>query len=470
MSTDHFDLIVIGAGPGGYVAALRAAQLGQKVAVIERRATLGGVCLNEGCIPSKALLDSSELLAQARNDFASHGIEIEAPRLNLPRMLARKEEVVAKLCSGIAGLFKQAKIHSVQGTARLLPATAAPHQVAVTGSGGETQTLAARRVLLATGSRSIELADLPWDGDQVVFAREALNFAAAPKHLLVVGGGYIGLELGSVWRRLGAEVTVVEMLPRLLPLNDRQGAELLQRRLEQAGMKIRLETRVIGLNREGEELRVQLQKGETQEEVLCDKVLVAVGRRPETEGLGLEEAGIALDARGRVQVDDDFQTSLAGVYAIGDLIPGPMLAHKASAEGVACVERLAGQASSVDYALIPGVIYTAPELAAVGQSEEQLSAAKIPFSSGKAHFLANGRARALGETDGFVKVLAAPKSGRILGVHIIGPRASELIAEAAAVMAFEGSVHDLALICHAHPTLAEVIKEAALAAVGEALH
>ena len=471
MSNDLFDLIVIGAGPGGYVAALHAAQLGQKVAVIERRATLGGVCLNEGCIPSKALLDSSELMALARDNFASHGIEIEPPRLNLPRMLARKEEVVAKLCSGIAGLFKQAKIHSVQGTARLLPATAAgSHQVEVTAAGGKTQTLTAQRVLLATGSRSIELADLPWDGEQVVFAREALSFAAVPKHLLVVGGGYIGLELGSVWRRLGAEVTVVEMLPRLLPLNDRQGAELLQRRLEEAGMKIRLETRVTGLHRKGEELRVQLQKGETTEELVCDKVLVAVGRRPETEGLGLEEAGIALDDRGRVKVDDDFQTSLAGVYAIGDLLPGPMLAHKASAEGIAFAERLAGQASSVDYALIPGVIYTDPEFAAVGQTEEQLSAAGIPFSSGKAHFLANGRARALGETDGFVKILATPGSGRILGVHIIGPRASELIAEAAALMAFEGSVHDLALICHAHPTLAETIKEAALAAVGSALH
>lgn len=471
MSTDLFDLIVIGAGPGGYVAALRAAQLGQKVAVIERRVTFGGVCLNEGCIPSKALLDSSELLAQARDHFANHGIEIEAPRLNLPRMLARKEEVVAKLCSGIAGLFKQAKIHSVEGTARLLPATAAGvHQVAVTAAGGESQTLKAQRVLLATGSRSIELADLPCDGDQVVSAREALNFAAVPKHLLVVGGGYIGLELGSVWRRLGAEVTVVEMLPRLLPMNDRQGAELLHRRLEKSGMKILLETRVTGLKRKGEELRVQLQKGETAEEMLCDKVLVAVGRRPEIEGLGLEEAGIALDARGRVQVDADFQTSRAGVYAIGDLIPGPMLAHKASAEGTVFAERLAGQASSVAYALIPGVIYTAPELAAVGQTEEQLSAAGIPFNSGKAHFLANGRARALGETDGFVKVLAAPESGRILGVHIIGPRASELIAEAAAIMAFEGSVHDLALICHAHPTLAEVIKEAALAAGGAALH
>jgi dihydrolipoamide dehydrogenase len=471
MSNDLFDLIVIGAGPGGYVAALRAAQLGQKVAVIERRATLGGVCLNEGCIPSKALLDSSELLAQARDNFASHGIEIAAPRLNLPRMLERKDEVVAKLCSGIAGLFKQAKIHSVQGSARLLPASAGgAHQVEVTATDGGIQTLAARRVLLATGSRSIELADLPCDGEQVVTAREALNFGAVPKHLLIVGGGYIGLELGSVWRRLGAEVTVVEMLPRLLPLNDRQGAELLQRRLEKSGMKILLETRVIGLNREGEALRVQLQRGETAEDVLCDKVLVAVGRRPETEGLGLKEAGIVLDARGRVKVDEDFQTSWAGVYAIGDLIPGPMLAHKASAEGVACVERLAGQASSVDYALIPGVIYTEPELAAVGQTEEQLSAAKIPFKSGKAHFLANGRARALGETDGFVKVLAAPGSGRILGVHIIGPRASELIAEAAAVMAFEGSVHDLTLICHAHPTLAETIKEAALAAAGEGLH
>ena len=471
MTTDQFDLIVIGAGPGGYVAALRAARLGHKVAVVERRATLGGVCLNEGCIPSKALLDSSELLALAREDFATHGIEIETPRLNLPQMLQRKDEVVAKLCSGIAGMFKQAKIVSVLGTGRLLPPSGEGlHQVEVRDAEVTSQTLRGKRVLLATGSRAMELPDLPCDGEYVVTAREALDFTAVPKHLLVVGGGYIGLELGSVWRRLGAEVTVAEMLPRLLPLNDAQGAELLQRRLKKSGMTILLETRVTGLSREGSELKVQLQGREKQEELVCDKVLVAVGRRPWTEGLGLEEAGVTLDSKGRVQVDADFQTSLPGVYAIGDLIPGPMLAHKASAEAVAFAERLAGQASSVDYANIPGVIYTWPELASVGRTEEQLKEDGIPFSSGKAHFAANGRARALGETDGFAKILAAPGSGRILGVHIIGPRASELIAEAAAVMAFEGSVQDLALICHAHPTLAEVIHEAALAAAGGALH
>jgi dihydrolipoamide dehydrogenase len=471
MSTDPFDLIVIGAGPGGYVAALRAAQFGQKVAVVERRATFGGVCLNEGCIPSKALLDSSELLALARDGFAEHGIEIAPPKLNLARMQQRKEELVAKLCGGIAALFKQARITAIQGSARLLPAQAdQPHRVAVKGEEGEEQTLQGTRVLLATGSRAAELKELPCDGEMVVTAREALAFESVPKHLLVVGGGYIGLELGSVWRRLGAEVTVAEMLPRLLPFNDRQGAELLARSLKKSGMKILLETRVRGLRREGEELRVELQRGEKQEELVCDRVLVAVGRRPCTDGLGLEEAGVALDERGRVRVDADFQTSLPGVYALGDLTPGPMLAHKASAEGVAFAERLAGQESRVNYPLIPGVIYTWPELAAVGQTEEQLKEAGTPFTSGKAHFAANGRARALGETDGFVKVLAAPASGRILGVHIIGPRASELIAEAAAVMAFGGSVQDLALICHAHPTLAEVIKEAALAAGGEALH
>lgn len=471
MSNDPFDLIVIGAGPGGYVAALRAARLGQKVAVVERRATFGGVCLNEGCIPSKALLDSSELLALAREDFAAHGIEIEPPRLNLSRMLQRKEEVVAKLCSGIAGMFKQAKIVSFEGSGKLRPPQAdSLHQVEVQGADGEGRTLSAKRVLLATGSRAMELPDLPCDGVDVVTAREALGFAAVPKHLLVVGGGYIGLELGSVWRRLGAEVTVAEMLPRLLPFNDAQGAELLQRRLKKSGMNILLDTRVTGLSRDGSDLKVQLQRGERQEELVCDKVLVAIGRRPWTEGLGLEEAGVKLDERGRVKVDADFQTSLSGVYAVGDLIPGPMLAHKASAEGVAFAERLAGQASRVDYGNIPGVIYTWPELAAVGRTEEQLKEAGIPFNSGKAHFAANGRARAMAETDGFVKVLAAPQSGRILGVHIIGPRASELIAEAAAVMAFEGSVQDLALICHAHPTLAEVIQEAALAAAGGGLH
>ncbi len=471
MSNETYDLIVIGAGPGGYVAALRAAALGQKVAVVERRATLGGVCLNEGCIPSKALLDSSELLAQARDEFADHGIEIEPPRLHLGRMLERKQEVIGKLASGIAGMFKQGKIASLQGEGRLLPpAQGEPLRVEVKSAAGSGRTLQGQRVLLATGSRAMELPGLPCDGEGVVTAREALAFERVPKHLLVVGGGYIGLELGSVWRRLGAEVTVAEMLPRLLPFNDRQGAELLQRRLKKSGIKILLETRVEGVEQDGEELRVQLSKGEERQELVCDKVLVAIGRRPWTEGLGLEEAGVRLDERGRVAVDADFRTSLPGVYAIGDLIAGPMLAHKASAEAVAFVERLEGKKSAVEYGIIPGVIYTWPELAGVGQTEEQLQAAGIPFQAGKAHFAANGRARAMGETDGFVKILAAPDSGRILGVHIIGPRASELIAEAAAVMAFEGSVQDLALICHAHPTLAEVIHEAALAAAGGALH
>lgn len=463
---NEFDLVIIGGGPGGYVAALRGAQLGMTVAVVEKRDALGGTCLNEGCIPSKALLDSSEYFAMARDHFERHGILVEPPRLDLARMMKRKDDVILRLTRGIASLFKQRGIRLLTGSGRLVAAGGTP-QVAVTTAAGE-ELLTGRQVLLATGSEAVAIPGLPFDGERIGHARHALGYDRVPAHLVVIGGGYIGLELGSVWLRLGAKVTVVEMLDTLLPNTDQEVAKTLLKSLEKQGMTILAGTRVAGAAAAGEGLELTLE-GKHPQVLACDRVLVAAGRRPCIEGLGLEEAGVRLEG-GRVAVDEDYRTSCPGVYAIGDLIHGPMLAHKAMEEGVACVERLHGELPAVDYALIPGVVYTQPEAAAVGQSEEQLKAAGIPYRVGRFPFLASGRARALDETEGFVKVLADPQSGRLLGVHILGPRASELIAEAAAVMAFSGSVADVAAIVHAHPTLAEAFKEAALGAAGLAVH
>lgn len=463
---NEFDLVIIGGGPGGYVAALRGAQLGMTVAVVEKREALGGTCLNEGCIPSKALLDSSEYFAMARDHFERHGILVEPPRLDLARMMKRKDDVILRLTRGIASLFKQRGIRLVTGSGRLVAAGGTP-QVAVTTAAGE-ELLTGRQVLLATGSEAVAIPGLPFDGERIGHARHALCYDRVPAHLVVIGGGYIGLELGSVWLRLGAKVTVVEMLDTLLPNTDQEVARILLKSLEKQGMTILAGTRVAGAVNGENGLELTLE-GKHPQVLACDRVLVAAGRRPCTEGLGLEEAGVRLEG-GRIAVDADYRTSCPGVYALGDLIHGPMLAHKAMEEGVACVERLHGELPVVDYALIPGVVYTQPEAAAVGQSEEQLKAAGIPYRVGKFPFLASGRARALDETEGFVKVLADPQNGRLLGVHILGPRASELIAEAAAVMAFSGSVADVAAIVHAHPTLAEAFKEAALGAAGQAVH
>lgn len=482
-----YDLIIIGAGPGGYVAAIRATQLGMKVVVVEKRAALGGVCLSEGCIPSKALLDSSELFALARDRFSLHGIAIDPPRLDLDAMLLRKDDVVNKLTDGIAYLFKKNKIERLHGTAVLRGANAAgQHQVEVTpaalpsGSGGQQGlldpapqpivVLVAPRVILATGSEAAGLPGIPFDGKVVVSAREALSFDRVPEHLVVAGGGFIGLELGSVWRRLGAQVTVMEMLPQILPNMDRQAADTLYRTLRKQGIQFKLGTRITGVRRIGAKAIVQFNSGTGSEEVDCDTVLVAVGRRPLTADLGLEEIAVALDESGRVVVDDSYQSSVPGIYAVGDLVAGPMLAHKASEEGVACVERIAGMASKVEYEFIPGVVYTWPEAAGVGGTEEQLKAAGIPYRSGRFNFAALGRARCMDETEGFVKILAHLESDRVLGVHIVGPRASDLISEAATVMSFGGTARDIALICHAHPTLPEAIREAALDVHKEAIH
>jgi dihydrolipoamide dehydrogenase len=478
----RYDLIVIGAGPGGYVAAIRASQLGMKVAVVEKRTTLGGVCLNEGCIPSKTLLDSSELFAVARDRFALHGIAIDPPRLDLDAMMLRKDDVVKKLTDGIAYLFKKNEIDRIHGSAtlkgrddagqhRVEVAPAAPQgQQELLAAAPEAITIQAPRVILATGSEAAGLPGIPFDGQVVVSAREALSFTALPEHIIVAGGGYIGLELGSVWRRLGARVTVMEMLPQILPTMDRQAADALYRSLRKQGIQFKLATRITAVRRIGSKAIVQFNAGNGSEEIDCDRVLVAVGRRPLTEGLGLEELGVGLDEKGRVIVDGNYQSTVAGIYAIGDLVPGPMLAHKASEEGLACAERMAGKATAVEYEYIPGVVYTWPEASCVGGTEEQLKETGIPYRVGRFNFSALGRARCMDETEGFVKILAHAETDRVLGVHIVGPRASDLIAEAVAVMTFGGTARDIALTCHAHPTLPEAIREAALDVHKEAIH
>lgn len=474
MSEETYDLIVIGAGPGGYVAAIRATRLGMKTALVEKRATPGGVCLNEGCIPSKALLDSSELFVQARDSFARHGIVIPEPALDLPAMMSRKLGVVRKLTEGVAFLLKKNGVTVVNGTARLAGSGGdGLHLVEVAPADEATDEktlLRASRVLLATGSEATSLPGIPFDGQVVVSAREALAFDRLPEHLVVAGGGFIGLELGSVWRRLGARVTVMEMLPRILPNMDRQTADLIYRALRKQGIEFKLETRISSVRRVGSKALVQYNAGTGIEEIDCDRLLVAVGRRPVTAGFGLEELGIELDEGGRVVVDAGYMTAVPGIYAIGDLVAGPMLAHKASEEGVACVERMAGRHSVVEYEYIPGVCYTWPEAAMVGRTEEQLKEAGVPYRVGRFNFIGNGRARCMDESEGFVKLLAHAETDRLLGAHIVGPRASELIATAVTVMEFGGTSRDIALTCFAHPTLAEVFKEAALDLHQEAIH
>jgi dihydrolipoamide dehydrogenase len=456
---DRYDLVVIGAGPGGYVAAIRAAQLGMKVAVVDKRPALGGTCLNIGCIPSKALLDSSELYAQAKQHFAQHGIGVGSLALDLKAMLARKDKVVKGLTEGVASLFKKHKITSHTGTARV----AAPGKVAVKLASGET-TLETKSILLAAGSEPAALAALPFDGKRIVSSTEALAFEKVPAQLLVVGGGYIGLELGSVWSRLGSKVTVLEFLPRLLPLTDGEVAKALHRSLEKQGLVFHLDTKVTGATVANDQVTVKATSGGKEVQFTGDRVLVSVGRRPYTAGLGLKEAGVNVEERsGRVPVDENFQTNVAGIYAIGDLIEGPMLAHKAGDDGVACVERLAGKKTHVNYDTVPSVIYTWPEVAAVGMTEEQLKEKKVEYRASKFPFLANARARCMNESEGFVKILADARTDRVLGVHIFGPRASDMIAEAVTVLEFSGSAEDIARICHAHPTLSEAVREAALA-------
>jgi dihydrolipoamide dehydrogenase len=463
-----YDLLVIGTGPGGYVAAIRAAQLGMRVACVDKRAALGGTCLNIGCIPSKALLDSSELYHLAQAKFGRHGIKVGSLDLDLSAMQARKDQVVKALTDGIRFLFRKNKIDALTGSARL----SSPTTVVVRSAEGTDTTVEAAHILLATGSEPAALPSLAFDGRTIVGSTEALAFERVPEHLVVVGAGYIGLELGSVWKRLGARVTVIEFLPRIVPAADVELGGLLQKSLAKQGLEFQLETKVTSARVEDGRATVTATAKDGQTlTYTCDRVLVAIGRKPYTVGLGLVEAGVKTDAKsGRVIVDGHFRTSVPTISAIGDLIEGPMLAHKAEDEGMACAEILAGKAGHVNYETIPSVIYTWPELASVGLTEEQVRERGLPFKVGKFPFIANGRARAMDETEGLVKILAHGQTDRVLGVHILGPRASDMIAEAVAVMEFAGSAEDIARTSHAHPTLSEAVREAALTVDQRAIH
>ncbi len=461
------DLIVIGTGPGGYVCAIRAAQLGLKVAVVEKRATHGGTCANVGCIPSKALLHATECFEEAAHGFAAMGINVK-PELDLQKMLAFKDEGVAGNVAGVAFLFKKNKVDVVHGTGRITGAG----KVEVALAAGGTQALEAKNIVIATGSDVARLPGVTIDERTIVSSTGALTLPKVPGKLLVVGAGVIGLELGSVWRRLGAEVQVVEYLDRILPGMDLDVAKSFQRILQKQGFAFKLSTKVTKVEAAGEAHRVTVEPaaGGAPEVLDADVVLVAIGRTPYTEGLGLDDVGIARDQRGRIEVDAHFRTSAPGIYAIGDVIRGPMLAHKAGDEGIAVAEIIAGQSGHMNYDVIPGVIYTTPEVGTVGKTEEELKAAGIDYRVGKFPFTANGRAKVTRAAEGFAKVLADAKTDRILGVHIVGPQAGELIAEAAVIMEFGGAAEDLARTCHAHPTLAEAIKEAALAVDKRAIH
>ena len=458
-----FDVIVIGAGPGGYVCAIRAAQLGMKVACVEKRATLGGTCLNIGCIPSKALLQSSENFAAAAHDFAAHGVMIEGVKLDLARMQARKAEVVSANVKGVEFLFRKNKVTWLKGEGKV----AAPGRVAVGDTVYET-----KHIVIATGSESMPLRGVEVDEKRIVTSTGALELGTVPGHLVVIGGGVIGLELGSVWARLGAKVTVVEFLDTILPTMDREVSRGFERILAKQGFTFRLGTKVTSAKADdkGVDLTLEPAAGGKAETLRADVVLLAIGRRPYTAGLGLEAAGVALDERGQVKTDAHWATSVPGIYAVGDVIAGPMLAHKAEEEGVALAERLAGQAGHVNYEAIPGVVYTWPEVASVGRTEEQLKAEGVAYTVGKFPFTANGRARAMGDTDGFVKLLADKKTDRLLGAHIVGPDAGTILAELVTAIEFGASAEDVARTCHAHPSLSEAIKEAALAVGGRALH
>ena len=462
-----YDLVVIGTGPGGYVCAIRAAQLGMKVAVVEKRATHGGTCLNVGCIPSKALLHASELYEEAGHGFADMGINV-APSLDLGKMLGFKDEGIKGNVDGVAYLLKKNKIDPFHGVGKILAAG----QVQVTSDAGETQVLETKNIVIATGSDVARLPGIEIDEKTVVSSTGALELPTVPKKLLVIGAGVIGLELGSVWRRLGSEVLVVEFLDRIIPGMDGEVAKQFQRVLQKQGMKFKLGSKVTGVapSANGHTVTIEPAAGGDAETVEADVVLVCIGRVPYTDGLGLEEAGVQMDDRRRVAVDEHLQTSVPGIYAIGDVIAGPMLAHKAEDEGIAIAERLAGQAGHVNYDVIPNVIYTSPEVASVGKTEEELKDAGISYTVGKFPFTANGRAKVNRTTDGFVKVLADAATDRVLGVHMVGPHVGELIAEAAVIMEFGGSAEDLARTCHAHPTLTEAVKEAALAVDKRAIH
>ncbi|HBF31055.1 dihydrolipoyl dehydrogenase [Rhizobium sp.] len=465
-----YDLVVIGSGPGGYVCAIKAAQLGMKVAVVEKRATYGGTCLNVGCIPSKALLHASEMFHQAAHGMADLGVEVGAPTLNLPKMMAHKDATVKANVEGVSFLFKKNKIDGVIGTGKIVAAG----KVSVTNDKGEEQILETKNIVIATGSDVAGIPGVAVDIDEkiIVSSTGGIALDKVPGKMIVVGGGVIGLELGSVWARLGAKVTVVEYLDTILGGMDGEVSKQFQRMLVKQGMEFNLGAKVTAVEKSGAGAKVTFEpaKGGEATVLEADVVLVATGRKPYTTGLGLETVGVALDNRGRVEIDNHFQTNVAGIYAIGDVVKGPMLAHKAEDEGVALAEILSGQHGHVNYDVIPGVVYTQPEVASVGKTEEELKAAGVAYKAGKFPFTANGRARAMNATDGFVKVLADKDTDRVLGVHIIGFGAGEMIHEAAVLMEFGGSSEDLGRTCHAHPTMSEAVKEAALATFAKPIH
>ncbi|ESR24052.1 dihydrolipoyl dehydrogenase [Lutibaculum baratangense] len=462
-----YDVIVIGSGPGGYVCAIRAAQLGLKTAVVEKMKTFGGTCLNVGCIPSKALLAASELFEEVSH-LDGFGIEVGKPTVNLEKMLGHKSETVDANVQGVAYLFKKNKITSHQGTGRIV----GKGKVEVTDENGKTETIEGKNIVVATGSDVARLPGIEIDEERIVSSTGALSLNKVPKKLLVVGAGVIGLELGSVWRRLGAEVMVVEFLDRILPGMDNEVAKQFQRLLQKQGIAFKLGSKVTGVETKGETLKASVEpaKGGDAETIEADVVLVSIGRVPYTEGLGLKEAGVETDERGRVKTDGHYRTNVDGIWAIGDVITGPMLAHKAEDEGVAVAEIIAGQAGHVNYDAIPNIIYTMPEVASIGKTEEQLKDAGVEYNVGKFPFSASGRARAMRATDGFVKVLADKKTDRVLGAHIVGPSAGELIQEFAVLIEFGGSAEDLARTCHGHPTLSEAVREAALGVAKRSIH
>ncbi|MBP1097437.1 dihydrolipoyl dehydrogenase [Bradyrhizobium diazoefficiens] len=462
-----YDLVVIGTGPGGYVCAVRAAQLGMKVAVVEKNATLGGTCLNVGCMPSKALLHASEMFEEAAHSFAKMGVSVSAPKLELPAMMNFKQQGIDGNVKGVEFLMKKNKIDVLKGTGKIL----GTGKVEVSAD-GKSQVVETKNIVIATGSDIARLKGIEIDEKRIVSSTGALSLDKVPGKLLVVGAGVIGLELGSVWKRLGAEVVVVEFLDRIMPGMDSEIAKQFQRILEKQGFAFKLGAKVTAVDTSGKTLKATIEPaaGGAAETLEADVVLVCIGRVPYTDGLGLKEAGVALDNRGRVQIDPHFATSLKGVYAIGDVVAGPMLAHKAEDEGVAVAEIIAGQAGHVNYDVIPGVVYTTPEVSAVGKTEEELKQAGVAYTVGKFPFTANGRSKVNQTTDGFVKILADAKTDRVLGVHIIGREAGEMIHEACVLMEFGGSAEDLARTCHAHPTRSEAIKEAALAVGKRAIH
>ena len=479
-----YDLIVIGAGPGGYVAAIRAAQLGMKVACVEKEKTLGGTCLNVGCIPSKALLESSELYAQAKENFREHGINCESVSLDLKKFMARKDDVVKRLTAGVAGLFKKNKITHLSGTARLVSDfNNSPHpplklrggergsylNVEVSSAEGK-KTYSAKNILIATGSVPMSLPGVAFDGKRIIDSTGALSLPEVPRELVVIGGGYIGLEMGSVYLRLGSRVTVIEILDRIVPGMDTETGEALYRALKKQGMNFRLSTKVTGASTKGNSVEIKVKGADREETLTADILLVAIGRKPCIDGIGLAETGIKTDEKNRIAVDKNYRTNVSGIYAIGDVIAGPMLAHKAMEEGTAVAEIISGQKGHVNYNTIPGVVYTWPEAASVGLTEDDCKKQGLAYKAFKYPFMANGRALSIGYKEGFVKLISDSNTDRLLGAHIIGPRASDLIAELVLGMAFETTAQDIALTVHAHPTLSEAVKEAALGLGDGAIH